>query len=70
MKSSFSPKKSRSLHVKPKSVKTDLELVYTAMERKLDSRVLLKWVCYFMLNIHPETIKVGTANVAFCFFII
>lgn len=65
MKSSFSPKKSHSLHVKPKSVKTDLELVYTGMERKLDSRVLLKWICYIMLNIHPERIKVGMVNVAF-----
>lgn len=65
MKSSLSPKKSRSLHVKPKCVKTDLELVYTDTERKLDSRVLLEWVCYIMLNICPERIKAGMVNMAF-----
>lgn len=51
--------------VKPKSAKTDLELVYTDTERKLDSRVLLKWVSYIMLNIRSETIKVGMVNMAF-----
>lgn len=64
------PKKSFLFHVKPQSVKTDLELVYTDTERKLDSRVFLKWVSYTMLNIHPERIKVGMVNMAFWVFFI